>query len=236
MRQYVTMTMKAWEKLKYIKRYRTPIATRAFARVYIFLHPIPLGPLLRLPRRADAQRERHLLDELVGGYPVSTSCAYVYACALSVLTSLAMTGLFNVRYRLEDPFCPDADLVNKSGSDQIHITQELAEVMRAVSMEIVDADQNSQAGGGPSRSCYPPPEGSCSRAPGDPTGVRHLHHIRSVLTSSDGGGRSTQRCGSRTGATHPRNIGGAALPRAFRVARVEDTSVHDAIHARWSTK
>ena len=56
MRQYVTMTMKAWEKLKYIKRYRTPIATRAFARVYIFLHPIFWGPYWRLPRRADAQR------------------------------------------------------------------------------------------------------------------------------------------------------------------------------------
>ena len=30
--------------------------------------------------------------------PWHVSCAYVYACALSVLTSLAMMGLFNVRY------------------------------------------------------------------------------------------------------------------------------------------
>ena len=36
--------MRAWEKLKMIKRYRTPIATRAFARVYIFLHHIFWGP------------------------------------------------------------------------------------------------------------------------------------------------------------------------------------------------
>ena len=39
MRQYITLTMKAWENLRYIKRDRTPVATRAFARVYIFLHP-----------------------------------------------------------------------------------------------------------------------------------------------------------------------------------------------------
>ena len=31
----------------------------------------------------------------------------VYACLLSAFTSLAMMGLFNVRYRLEDPFCGD---------------------------------------------------------------------------------------------------------------------------------
>jgi hypothetical protein len=158
MRQYITLTMKAWEKLKYIKRYRTPIATRAFARVYIFVHPIFWGPYY-------AYLVEQMLNESDSGtnssaaIPWHVACAYVYACALAVLTSLAMMGLFNVRYRLEDPFCPDADLVKQSGSDQIHITQELAEVMRAVSMEFADADQNP-AGGGPSRSCYPLPEGS----------------------------------------------------------------------------
>ena len=159
MRQYVTLTMKAWEKLKYIKRYRTPIATRAFARVYIFLHPIFWGPYYAYLVEQMLNESDTTGTNSSAAIPWHVSCAYVYACALSVLTSLAMMGLFNVRYRLEDPFCPDADLVNKSGSDQIHITQELAEVMRAVSMEFADADQNP-AGGGPSRSCYPLPEGS----------------------------------------------------------------------------
>ena len=44
MRQFMTNVMRAWENLKHIKRYRTPIATRAFARVYIFVHPIFWGP------------------------------------------------------------------------------------------------------------------------------------------------------------------------------------------------
>jgi hypothetical protein len=95
MRQYVTFVMRAWENLKHIKRYRTPIATRAFARVYIFMHPIFWGPYYA-----------YLVDDMAGrdasaGVVVATTA---YACLLSVLTSLAMMGLFNVRYRMEDPF------------------------------------------------------------------------------------------------------------------------------------
>jgi len=97
MRQYVTYVMRAWENLKNIKKYRTPIATRAFARVYIFVHPIFWGPYYA-----------YLVDGMEGddekasaGVAVATT---VYACLLSVLTSLAMMGLFNVRYRMEDPF------------------------------------------------------------------------------------------------------------------------------------
>ena len=42
------------------------------------------------------------------GQTLAVVCANAYACILSVLTSLAMMGLFNVRYRLEDPFCCDS--------------------------------------------------------------------------------------------------------------------------------
>ena len=106
LRQYVTLTMCAWEKLKFIKKYRTPIATRAFARVYIFLHPIFWGPYYA-----------RLVEQMVGDDDASAGAsspsaslvvwANVYACTLAVLTSLAMMGLFNVRYNMEDPFCTD---------------------------------------------------------------------------------------------------------------------------------
>lgn len=157
MRQYVTLTMKAWERLKYIKRYRTPIATRAFARVYIFLHPVFWGPYYA-----------HLVEQMLNDESPGASakpelytvvCANFYVCALSVLTSLAMMGLFNVRYRLEDPFCSDADkeeTKKNAGLDQIHVTQEFAELLYNVSQEFVGADQNP-CGGGPPRSCYPLP-------------------------------------------------------------------------------
>lgn len=38
-RQYVTSMMVAWESLRVIKRYRTPLSTRAFSRTYIWAHP-----------------------------------------------------------------------------------------------------------------------------------------------------------------------------------------------------
>ena len=101
MRQYSCLTMRAWEKLRFIKRYRTPIATRAFARVYIFVHPIFWGPYY-------AYLVEQMLNDTEAPGPGGTApplytviCANIYVCCLSVLTSLAMMGLFNVRYRLE---------------------------------------------------------------------------------------------------------------------------------------
>jgi len=154
MRQYVTLTMKNWEKLKYIKKYRTPIATRAFARVYIFLHPIFWGPYY-------AHLVESMLNDEDPEHPAkpklySVICANVYACTLSVLTSLAMMGLFNVRYRLEDPFCSDTS-AKALGADQIHVKEELGELLHNIAMEFTDADQNP-CGGGPARSCYPLPD------------------------------------------------------------------------------
>lgn len=168
MRQYVTYVMRAWENLKNIKKYRTPIATRAFARVYIFVHPIFWGPYYA-----------YLVDGMEGddekasaGVAVATT---VYACLLSVLTSLAMMGLFNVRYRMEDPFFDAACAFesdarthsrretngkhvgsSQQGVDLIHVAQEFAELLRAVAAEVVDADRN-KCGGGPTRSTYPLP-------------------------------------------------------------------------------
>jgi|TARA_B110000977_G_C11079482_1_gene492422 hypothetical protein len=162
MRQYVTLSMRAWENLKHIKKYRTPIATRAFARVYIFLHPWFWGPYYAY--LVDGMVVDGTGNDASFGAVVGTT---VYACALSVLTSLAMMGLFNVRYRMEDPFFDAVmeqtgkknDTRQHLGVDLIHVAQEFAELLRSVAMEVVDADQN-KCGGGPARRAYPLPESS----------------------------------------------------------------------------
>ena len=159
MRQFITNTMRAWEKLKYIKHYRTPIATRAFARVYIFLHPIFWGPYY-------AYLVEQMLNEndddgtsSSSSIPVHVGFAYFYACALSVLTSLAMMGLFNVRYRLEDPFqLAHEEEANKAGVDQIHVMKEFAEIQKAFCVEFKSADLNPGGGGPVREQCFPLPD------------------------------------------------------------------------------
>ena len=157
LRQYVTFTMRAWEKLKMIKRYRTPIATRAFARVYIFLHPIFWGPYYAYLVEQMLNEDVALGDAMISGSTAHKAMANVYACVLSVLTSLAMQGLFNVRYRMEDPFLCEVGAGEKyAGLDQIDVGREFAELMRCLCSEFKDADQN-EAGGGPSRRVWPVP-------------------------------------------------------------------------------
>jgi len=158
MRQYITLTMKAWENLRYIKRYRTPIATRAFARVYIFLHPIFWGPYYAYLVEEMLQPIEDDPNTKVPLYTVIM--CNVYACLLSVLTSLAMMGLFNVRYRLEDPFGGETtqrDAEGNMGVDQIHVNQEMAELVHSMTLEFVDAN-SEEGGGGPSALMYPLPD------------------------------------------------------------------------------
>ena len=140
-----------------IKRYRTPIATRAFARVYIFLHPIFWGPYYAYLVEQMLNEDASLGDAMLSGSTANVVMANVYACVLSVLTSLAMQGLFNVRYRMEDPFLCEVGAGEKyAGLDQIDVGREFAELMRSLCSEFRDADQN-EAGGGPSRRVWPVP-------------------------------------------------------------------------------
>jgi hypothetical protein len=44
LRQYNSLLMGQWETVRNVKRYRTPLTTRCFARFYIFLHPFLMGP------------------------------------------------------------------------------------------------------------------------------------------------------------------------------------------------
>jgi hypothetical protein len=63
---------------------------------------------------------------------------------------------------MEDPFSSAAAGSNEDepagggGVDQIHVAQDIAELMYGISKEFVGADQNA-CRGGPPRSCYPLP-------------------------------------------------------------------------------
>ena len=59
------------------------LTCRAFARVYILLTPIAFGPYYAL---------------------VAQSTNILFAILLSIITSSAMQGLYNLRFQLEDPF------------------------------------------------------------------------------------------------------------------------------------
>ena len=96
-RQFTKEAHYAWENMRFLKTYRTPMATRAFARVYILIHPIFWGPYY-------AQLVSDILQDKAGGFtgddvydlPTYTrGCTIFYACCMSVITSLAMIGLFN---------------------------------------------------------------------------------------------------------------------------------------------
>jgi hypothetical protein len=44
LRQYNALMLGQWEIIRNVKRYRTPLTTRCFARFYILLHPFIMGP------------------------------------------------------------------------------------------------------------------------------------------------------------------------------------------------
>ena len=144
LRNYLTTCMTAWENLRLIKVYRTPIATRAFARVYIFVHPIFWGPYYANLVTSMLQDE----DEATGGNPSESTKIWVlaYACLLSCLSSLAMFGLFNVRYKLEDPFAKrimekatTTTTTTTTGSNDIEVGKEVGDSMMTMTDEFTDA-------------------------------------------------------------------------------------------------
>lgn len=93
-RQYAASMLVEWERLRALKRYRTSQGMRVFARVAIVVLPVFYGPYYAW-LAAD------------GGANLAFAVAY------SVLTSQAMTALFNVRYvLLEDPLTSPIDGVH----------------------------------------------------------------------------------------------------------------------------
>jgi hypothetical protein len=140
------------------------MATRAFARVYILIHPIFWGPYY-------AQIVSDMIKDEAGGYygedvydlPSYTKGFVVfYACCMSVITSLAMLGLFNVRYSLEDPFATKERHQESEntyarrytrGQDQVLINKELRELVHDLCLEFDNTFEES--GGGMPAQMYP---------------------------------------------------------------------------------
>ena len=166
LRQFHKDAYVAWENLRFLKTYRTPMATRAFARVYILIHPIFWAPYY-------AYLVGEMLHDEAGGYTgedvydvtdYTRGFVMFYACCLSVITSLAMLGLFNVRYSLEDPFATKERLSESEGDyshrytrgqDQVLINKELRELVGELVVEFKDTFEKS--GGGMPSTLYPLP-------------------------------------------------------------------------------
>lgn len=88
--------------------YRTPQATRSFTRLFIIVLPAFFGPYYVYIARGS-------------GSTMSTN--FGFALALSIMTSLIMSGIFNVERLLEDPF-------RGGGMDGIHVHEMVAMIDR----------------------------------------------------------------------------------------------------------
>lgn len=124
--QYISLLMKEWETAKFIKVYRTPSGLRAFARLYILVHPFFTGPYYAWVAGAGQA------DALAGGdsssyWPSQTNLAF--AICLAIFTAVALQGLFNVEVGLEDPFD------ESEGLDNVKMHTSFREMERLVSME-----------------------------------------------------------------------------------------------------
>jgi hypothetical protein len=107
-RQYFTAVVVSYEHLRSLKSYRTPQGIRTFARVFIMLTPIVMGPYYAYLAGTDATTEGV-------GLP--------FACFFSLLASMSMQGLFAIRVKMEDPF---SDGAKKAVTDTIDLKEQFA--------------------------------------------------------------------------------------------------------------
>lgn len=144
-RQYTNMILGHWEQLRALKRYRTLQTTRTFARLIILVHPFIMGPYYcygacfvlaetRLPFTQLTRVSRLTGFRLaVSGYgqagPILPTAAahasYGFALALALVTTVALSALFNIRWAIEDPFVGPLDVldVRKDMGETIHSLQ-----------------------------------------------------------------------------------------------------------------
>jgi len=86
--QYQQKVLHGLETLHNIKEYRTPQATRSFARVFIHLMPWLYGPYFVWVAHT-LHTERHAIS------------AFLFSLVLSISTEIAMVGLYNVQRALQ---------------------------------------------------------------------------------------------------------------------------------------
>jgi hypothetical protein len=77
----------AWGQLQYIKAYRTPMTTRAFSHVAVWVCSIMFGPYYAW---------------------ASEATGLGFTIFLAVAIAVALSALLNARYVVEDPFVPGA--------------------------------------------------------------------------------------------------------------------------------
>jgi hypothetical protein len=117
--QYHSLLLKEWEMARFVKNYRTPTGLRAFARLYILVHPLFVGPYYAWV--AGAGRDSS------DNWPFQTSLGF--AIALAIFTAVAMQGLFNVEVGLEDPFDEG------EGLDNVRVGIIFREIERLICMD-----------------------------------------------------------------------------------------------------
>lgn len=94
--QYISKMLVAFENMKHIYQYRTPITLRAYSKVFIFVLPVIYGPYFA---------------NLARGFP------FYFMFFMPILFSLILVSLDNIQDQLENPF----DLI---GEDDIKINVE----------------------------------------------------------------------------------------------------------------
>lgn len=94
--QYLSKMLDAFESLKHIYQYRTPITLRAYSRIFIFVIPILYAPYFAF---------------------VGKNIPLMLAMITPFLTSIVFAGLDNIQDDLEKPF-------DQIGTDDIYINAE----------------------------------------------------------------------------------------------------------------
>ena len=107
-RQYSNIAMTAWETLRNIKRYRTPVTTRVFARLCILVQPCLMGPYWAYVAGAGAPEGAQHAN-------------FAFAVCFSVFVGVCLSALFNIRFYLEDPFVSE-------GPDSLDVRRDMGEV------------------------------------------------------------------------------------------------------------
>lgn len=94
--QYLSKMMVAFEQLKHIYQYRTPLTLRAYSKVFIYVIPIVYGPYF-----ADITMEK----------------PFVMSFILPSLFSVLLVSLDNIQEHLENPF-------DRQGEDDVYFNAE----------------------------------------------------------------------------------------------------------------
>mmetsp|Transcript_6890 Transcript_6890/g.14064 ORF Transcript_6890/g.14064 Transcript_6890/m.14064 type:complete len:583 (-) Transcript_6890:104-1852(-) len=113
--QYHQYLQQRFEHLRALKYYRTPQATRAFGRAYMYLLPWLVGPYFAWVLNSTEHEYR-----------------YAFALTLAAFTYLVLLGLLNTQRGMEDPFVPDESSGWTPGVDNLKLEYEFASTLQSL--------------------------------------------------------------------------------------------------------